>query len=183
METTGLEPSIDQIITIQYAELDEKSLDPIGELMILKVWDMSEKELLKTFLDGSLFFDENFTFIPIGNNIIFDILFLHTRSVYHGLTNVPLWKVLHEKPFIDLKPIAVMMNGMEFRGYDRIIDKYGNIEHKGYEIPKLYSEKRYNEIIKYIKDEYDSTLKFMKDVLSKLTTNSEGINSHGNHEI
>ena len=45
METTGLEPSIDQIITIQYAELDEKSLDPIGELMILKVWDMSEKEL------------------------------------------------------------------------------------------------------------------------------------------
>jgi hypothetical protein len=60
------------------------------------------------------------------------------------------------------------MNEMELRGYDRIIDKYGNMEHKGYEIPKLYSEKRYDEIIKYIKDEYDYTLKFMKEVYKTL---------------
>jgi uncharacterized protein YprB with RNaseH-like and TPR domain len=68
IETTGLEPLINQIITIQYARIDEESLEPMTDLMILKIWDIgSEKELLKTFLDGSQFFNENFTFIPIGN--------------------------------------------------------------------------------------------------------------------
>jgi hypothetical protein len=169
IETTGLEPLINQIITIQYARIDEKSLEPMTDLMILKIWDIGgEKELLKTFLDASQFFNENFTFTPIGNNIMFDIIFLYSRSVYYGLINTPLWKILHEKPFIDLKPIAVMMNKMDFKGYDWIIRRYGKMKHKGHEIPGLYVDKRYDEIIEYIKDEYECTLKFMKDVLNKM---------------
>jgi hypothetical protein len=60
------------------------------------------------------------------------------------------------------------MNKMEFRGYDKIVGEYGNKEYDEYKIPKLYSEKRYDEIIKYIKNEYECTLKFMKEVYKTL---------------
>jgi hypothetical protein len=60
------------------------------------------------------------------------------------------------------------MNKMEFKGYDWIIKKYGKIKHEGHEIPMLYVDKRYDEIIEYIKDEYECTLKFMKNVLNKM---------------
>ncbi len=44
IETTGLDPEIDQIITIQYQELDRNTGEAVGELTILKAWESSEKE-------------------------------------------------------------------------------------------------------------------------------------------
>jgi len=51
IETTGLNPRIHKIITIQYQCLDEQNLKPLGDLNILKEWERNEKEILREFLE------------------------------------------------------------------------------------------------------------------------------------
>ena len=50
IETTGLNPKVDKIITIQFQQLDMNTGSPVGELIILKEWESSEKEMLKQFI-------------------------------------------------------------------------------------------------------------------------------------
>ncbi|MGC9069503.1 MAG: ribonuclease H-like domain-containing protein [Thermoprotei archaeon] len=168
IETTGIEPLSDQVITIQYAMLND-NLDNVGELQILKIWEFgSEKELISEFLAFSNFFEENFAFVPVGNNLIFDIIFLYERASYYNLVSTPLWKVLLEKPFLDLKHVAVMINNMRFQGYNKLIDmnmKDTSIE--GSDVPRLFKEGKYTEIEKYIRSEFEATLKFAKDALKQ----------------
>jgi uncharacterized protein YprB with RNaseH-like and TPR domain len=49
IETSGVEPGINMIITLQFAKLT-RDFEPETELSILKVWEFnSEKELIKKF--------------------------------------------------------------------------------------------------------------------------------------
>ena len=50
IETTGLDPNVDEIITIQFQELGRNSGEAIGPLVILKSWESSEKEIIQRFL-------------------------------------------------------------------------------------------------------------------------------------
>jgi len=83
METTGLDPSKDKIITIQFQELNGFTGEPIGDLKILKEWESTEKEILTEFLPN-LKKEYKFDFIMIGNNLIFDFMFLTYRARKHG---------------------------------------------------------------------------------------------------
>ena len=49
IETTGIDPNHDKIITIQYQKLDFQSGEPAGEITILKEWEeqASEKNLIE----------------------------------------------------------------------------------------------------------------------------------------
>jgi len=128
METTGIEPRINQIITIQYAELNIEDLEPLTDLMILKIWETdNEKNLIKKFIDESNFFNEPFTFIPLGVNVLFDLTFLYKRAKYYGLIDIPYWKILRDKPFIDLKTPLVLMNNLKFKEYDSIVKKNSQV--------------------------------------------------------
>jgi hypothetical protein len=161
LETTGLEPGINQIITVQFSKLSDE-LKPMTELMILKIWELgSERTLIERFLKESSFFDDPFTFVPIGNNVIFHITFLHKRCEYYGLSDRPLWKVLYNKPFIDLKPVLVIANKMRFTGYDSSIEDKMMI--KSRDIPTLYSEGKYDDIIRHIYDKYKVVLGILQD--------------------
>ena len=48
-ETTGFDFDKDEIITIQWQEVDRFTGEPIGELRILKSWESSEKKNLREF--------------------------------------------------------------------------------------------------------------------------------------
>ena len=66
VETTGLDPAKDRIITIQFQELDRYTGEAVGELVILKEWESSEKEILKEFIEKSGILDSyDFSFVPI----------------------------------------------------------------------------------------------------------------------
>jgi len=54
---------------------------------------------------------------------------------------------------IDLKPIFVMINEGRFKGWSRVIDK------PEVDVPKLYRDGKYEEIIEYIRDEAEVFLK------------------------
>jgi len=148
-ETTGINPLSDKIITIQWQQLDRFTGKPVSDLQILKEWESSEKEILEKFF---LIFkcEYPFDFIPIGKNLGFDFKFLSYRAKKYGLKGLDI-EYFYGRPHLDLKHVLVIINQGQFRGYDRVIDKEGSLIEV--DVPKLYKEHKYSEIIKYIEKE------------------------------
>ena len=155
IETTGLDPSKDKIITIQFLELDRYTGDVAGELVILKEWESSEKEIISQFIEKSNILHEyDFSFVPIGYNLGFEHNFLKARSELNGL---PSLDILH-CPFIDLRAVGILMNYGQFKG-SRLSDITGK-KGTGILIPGWYSNKEYDKILDYIKNETEEFIKF-----------------------
>ena len=155
IETTGLDPNKDKIITIQYQELDRATGKAVGELIILKEWESSEKDILTQFVTGSKILDPyDFSFIPVGYNLNFEHNFLKRRAQIHGLAEIDILNC----PFIDLRAIGVLMNFGEFKGsgLDKITGKKGG----GMNIPIWYANGEYSKIFDYIKNEAEEFIKF-----------------------
>lgn len=74
-------------------------------------------------------------------------------------------RCFYNRASLDLKPILVMINDGNFKGYDKVLDKKGKLA--DVPVPKLYEEKRYREIVKYIKEE----AKTFTDTYQKLKKN------------
>jgi DNA polymerase III epsilon subunit-like protein len=75
IETTGLDEVEDKIITIQYVELERGTGKPLGELTILKEWELGEKEMLRRFIDDSPILNpQPFDFVPICKLVLAIIL-------------------------------------------------------------------------------------------------------------
>ena len=71
VETTGIDPSKDNIVTIQYQPLGSRG-EPIGKLTILKEWESSEEEIVRKF--HPILMDSNvWNFTPVIHNIFFDL--------------------------------------------------------------------------------------------------------------
>jgi len=155
IETTGLDPNKDKIITIQYQKLDINTGEPIEDLIILKEWESSEKDIIRRFVIGSKILDPyDFSFVPVGNNLTFEHNFLKRRAEIHNLTEIDILK----NPFIDLRAVLILMNKGKFLGSG--LDKMTGKKSDGSKIPTLYQDKQYDEIIDYIKNETEEFLKF-----------------------
>jgi hypothetical protein len=152
------------LLTIQYAKLSQ-DLEPKSNLTILKVWEFpSERDLIKFFLEESKFFEDPFVFVPVGVNLLYDVVFLYKRARLYRLVDRPLADILRDKAFIDLKPVLVILNDCEFKGYNKFIDAHMATETRGQDIPVLYSKGEHERIVKYIEDEYQATLKVLKQI-------------------
>ena len=147
-ETTGLNPQKDKIITIQWQRVNGFTGEPIGDLQILKEWESSEEEILKKFLP--ILKCKPFDFILVGKSLLFDFAFLSNKLEKYGLGKLDLY-YWHERVSLDIKPILVMINEGNFIGYDRVLDKTGDLAKVN--VPQLYKEEKYPEIIKYIEEE------------------------------
>ena len=63
------DPETDKIITIQFQRIDLRTGEPRGELIILKEWESSEKEIVTQFFNQ--FFRDGLSvwnFVPVGFN-------------------------------------------------------------------------------------------------------------------
>ncbi len=155
IETTGLNPNVDNIVTIQYQELGRSNGEAVGELIILKAWESSEKEIIKKFLSETSFLDEyNFSFIPVGYNLGFEHNFLKKRAEIHGLPEIDILG----KPFIDLHAIGILMNGGEFKGSG--LNKITGKDRDGMMVPIWYKVGDYDKIVEYVEMETREFLKF-----------------------
>jgi len=165
IETTGLKPKEHKIITIQYQELHRNTGEAIGELIILKEWESSEKDILAQFLRDSKITDEyKFTFIPTGYHLGFEHNFLKERAAFHGF---PCVDILN-RPFIDLMSVGVLMNRGEFKGSG--LDKITGKPAPGINIPIWYSNKEYDKIIKYVETEAKEFIKLNTWLYKELPT-------------
>lgn len=171
METTGLKPEHDKIITIQTQKLVGRTGEPIGEIDILKEWESSEKDIIEKMIP--LFTCENpFDFIVVGKNLLFDFMFLTQRAKKHGLKGLDM-RCFYNRASIDLKPVLVMINNGNFRGYDKVLDKKGKLANV--KVPSLYKEKKYAEIIQYIKDEAKVFINAYQKMRKKMPSLAKGL--------
>ena len=165
IETTGLDPRKDKIITIQFVELERNTGKQIGELRILKEWESNEKEILRQFIITSSITSSNpWVFVPVGYNLNFEHNFLHERCKVNGIEPFDILN----KPFIDLRPFGIIMNKGEFKGsgLDRITGK----PHSGAVIPPWYAEKKYSDIENYVKTEASEFIAFCSWLYRELPT-------------
>ncbi|MFC1965180.1 hypothetical protein ACFLWG_04200, partial [Chloroflexota bacterium] len=91
----------DEILTIQFQQVDSRTGEKEGDLTILKSWESSEKDILEIFY--SVFSPEDlWKFVPIGCNLSFDFFSLLYRWRGIGIKVKP--KILFsEHPYIDIK--------------------------------------------------------------------------------
>ena len=148
VETTGKDFDKSEIITIQWQRLNGFTGEPMDRINILKRWESSEKDILTQFYPNLRC--KPFAFIFIGKNLFFDFCILNERLKHHGLGEIDL-RCLNERVSLDIKPILVIMNDGSFKAYDKVIPKTNATSNDM--IPRLYAEKKYSEIIKYIEDE------------------------------
>jgi len=153
IETTGLNPEQDKIISIQIQELDRNTGEKIGELIILKEWESSEKEILEEFIYGSRILEYPFNFIPVGYNLGFEHNFLVART---KINNLPPIDILNN-PFVDLRSIGVLMNRGEFKGSG--LHKITGKKSDGSVLPDWYKNKEFEKILDYVKSEADEFIK------------------------
>ena len=153
METTGTDFDKDEIITIQWQRLGITG-EPMGELNILKRWESSEKEIIGNFAPNLTGYHWDFIFI--GKNLLFDFNMLNQRMKHHNLGEFSL-RHLDERLTLDIKPVLILINNCRFLGYEKLMPKKNPLENK--DIPELYREGKFPEIIQYIEDEAKDFIK------------------------
>ncbi len=155
IETTGLDPLKDKIITIQYQELHRNTAESIGKLRILKEWESSEDKMIAQFLkESGMLNSYPFTFIPTGYNLTFEHNFLSERCTKYRFPHVDILS----RPFIDLRACGVIMNKGEFKGSG--LDKITGKPRDGSIIPVWYANKEYEKVIDYIESEAREFIRF-----------------------
>lgn len=141
------DPSKSKIISIQFQPLDRMTGKSLGELSILKEWEVgsSEKVIVEQF--KRMYYDKGiWNFVPVGNNLVYEsIHFEYKFAKYCGLVGVRLY----ERPNIDTKSDLIMHNKGEFKGYPLAIGKVGLAKN----IPEWYDKRNFNAIEEYITKE------------------------------
>jgi len=164
IETTGFSPRLDKVVTVQFQELDQYTGAPVGKLTILKEWESNEKSILDDFVRYSGIGDAYpWSFVPVGYNLTFDIRFLQARLLKYG---IPFAVELIEKPFIDLRPVGILMNRGQFAGSG--LDKLTGKPHDGKVIPEWYAAGKYDDIVNYVQTEAREFIKFCQHVYTEL---------------
>jgi len=159
VETKGT-PIDSEVLTIQYQMTNSGSGLPKGDLVILKAWESSEKEIAQKFYDIFQPESENpFIFVPIGENLTFDLMVMWNAWKRAGI-EVSLEKLLYARPKIDIKSDLVRMCGGNFKGASLTMLLGNHVE--GGEIPKWFEAKEYDKIESYVKAEAEEFLKYYK---------------------
>jgi len=160
IETTGLDPESDQIITIQYQKIGLASAKPEGPLTILKSWKdpKGEQGIIEKIIPLIMALNP-FGFVPIGNNLNFEFKFLARRINQYKKLDLDSG-YFHNRPHIDLKPVMILINGGRFKGYHLILNKAIS----GANVPEWYKKNQFEKIIEYILDETSCFTSFYNKV-------------------
>lgn len=159
VETKGT-PLDSEIVTVQWQAMNSGSGLPKGDLVILKAWESSEKEIAQKFYDIFQPESENpFIFVPIGENLTFDLIVMRNAWKRAGI-EVSLEKLLYNRPKIDIKSDLVRMMGGNFKGASLTMLLGNHVE--GGEIPKWFEAKEFDKIEKYVQDEAEEFMKYYR---------------------
>lgn len=141
----------DKIIAIQFEKITTLDGNPEGELKILTEWECgSERDLLSKFRE--IFLTENpWGFVPVGVNLLFDLVSLLHRFNYHFKMDLGL-DFFNTKPLVDIKSTLVMMNYGRMNRYQELLGK----KHYGSEVREWYEKKQYDRILDYIREESEN---------------------------
>ena len=160
-------PDSDKIITIQFQRLDLRTGRPIGRLIILKEWESSEQKIISRFYN--LFFHEDsnvWDFVPVGFNLNFEWEFLISKFNKYFDKTFTSRDFHYSRPYVDLHPIAVLLNEGKFRGAS--LDNFSEKSENGAHIKDWYASKNYARIIDYIENETNAYFGFLQKLISNV---------------
>jgi len=161
----------DPVLTIQYQLLYSDTGKPKGDLVILKSWDSSEKDILTQFYD--IFIpnpksrEETFSFVVVGAHLNFDLAVISKAWQRYGF-DVSLEQVFYNHPYIDLKSTLVMMNNGNFTNAK--LAKFGTKPALlSKQILTWYDNQSYADIEQYITDEAQAFIEFYMRLKKNMT--------------
>lgn len=158
IETTGLDPELDKIVTIQYQKLNPSTGKSAGELIILKEWEHGEAAIIKRLIRGiQITSKRKFDCVLTGNNLMFEHGFLSHKTKEHGLPEI---NIMADRPMLDMHAVLVLMNHGNFQGSG--LDKMTGKRQSGGQVGEWYKAKKYDTIIEYIKDEAQEYTKLLE---------------------
>lgn len=170
IETTGLNPWQDRIISLQAVRLEPKTGQAVSAMRMFSIWrdtrygdtqDDKEKDIIKQALNFVDAYNPNpFAFIPIGYNLDFENRFIKTRLAVLGLPPLPCDIVSFERPKLDLRPIGVFICNGEFKGssLEAISGKVGS----GKKVLEWYETGDFQKIDEYAIGETESFIAFLQ---------------------
>jgi len=154
----------DEILTIQFQQIDIRTGEIKGDLNILKSWESSEKDILQTFY--SIFNPEDsWKFVPVGCNLSFDFFSLLYRWREIGI-NVSPRILFRDHPYIDIKSILILFNKGSFSGAK--LGKFIGKPDSGIKVAEWYTEKDYISIQEYIEDEVGKFIELYQFLIGRL---------------
>ena len=163
IETTGLDALNNEIITIQYVELERGTGVQTSDVHILKTWEMGERGILSAFIEETPITDPYaFAFVPVGYSLGFEHDFLLAATGRHDLPKIDILS----RPHVDLHNIGIMMNGGEFKGSG--LADITKKKHRGSVIGEWYRAYQYDKIEDYIRNETDEFVGFYQWLIREM---------------
>lgn len=165
IETTGLNPETSTILTIQFQKLDFRGL-PTEDLVILKSWESSEKEILEQFVKKTDILNkhDSWIFVPVGYNLPFEAKFLSYKFKKYEICDD--FNLL-DKPYVDLFQMAIIFNQGKFKGTG--LDKVSGKQGDGFQVIEAYSFGDYDKIVGYVEMETREFLRLYRFLLRNCT--------------
>lgn len=183
IETLGFNPKEDRIISVQIQPIFDNG-EPRGALEIYKSFGsggnqngipetLYTEDDIVSMMWNKLMCGSVWDFIPVGFNLKFDFKFLNTKFKEAGREFDTI--DLFDRPYIDLHPLAVLINKGSFKnsGLDHVSEKMED----GKNIPEWYRKREYDKIEAYVKQETESFLKFYRKYFNLLS--GTGVVKHG----
>lgn len=139
----------------------------MGSVQVLAEWEWGEKQVIQMILNKGVL-EPTWDFVPLGNRVRFDLMFLLERATKWKLIEWDPGKLKYfwfTKPLLDLQTILVLMNRGQFTGSS--LHEFSEKE-SGRKVPFLYRQGRYEEIIEYVTEEHRALLGLLRDAAAVL---------------
>jgi hypothetical protein len=153
-----------KIVTIQYRMLRGRTAEAMGDLVILKEWEKSERDIVAEF-SGILVEGDKWRFVPVGFNLDFDLGLFMRRANLYGYNYTP-WFIHNVVPKKDLQDICLGMNDFEFGKAG--LEKFTEKSTSGRMVPVWYADKEYDRVVHYVEEEAAALLSFYRALKTEL---------------
>jgi hypothetical protein len=155
------DPATDRLVTLQYQKIDLTTGETLDVLVIHRVWESSEKEIVTSFYNQFFRPGTPVTqFIPVGLNLdaAYEMLVALFRK--YSLAPPTSYELYYQRPRFDLRPIVVLLNNGRFAGasLDAFSLKKGEDRH----MEKWIDKKEFGRIEHYVREEATRFLKVLQ---------------------
>jgi hypothetical protein len=155
------DPATDRLVSLQYQKIDLTTGEPLDVLVIHRVWDSSEQEIVTSFYKEFFRPGTPVTqFIPVGLNLDYTYEMLVALFRKHGLPQLTSYELYYQRPRFDLRPVIILLNNGRFAGasLDAFSLKKGEDRH----MEKWYDKKEFGRIEHYVREESARFLKVLQ---------------------
>jgi len=155
------DPVTDRLVTLQYQKIDLTTGETLDVLVIHRVWESTEKEIVTSFYNQFFRPGTPVTqFIPVGLNLDYTYEMLVALFRKYGLAPPTSYELYYQRPRFDLRPIIVLLNNGRFAGasLDAFSLKKGEDRH----MEKWIDKKEFGRVEHYVREEATRFLKVLQ---------------------